>query len=90
MDRDELEDARDDLLEDNEDDLEYHITFPSPTLQSNESSASSSSSGGEKTAKDFVFVSGAGDFGADTEPVVFLLGWAGCREGLESELIWSQ
>ena len=52
--------------------------------------ASSSSSGGEKTAKDFVFVSGAGDFGADTEPVVFLLGWAGCREALESELIWSQ
>ena len=83
MDRDELEDARDDLLEDNEDDLEYHITFPSPTLQSNESSSSSS---GEKTAKDFVFVSGGG-FGADTEPVVFLLGWAGCREDLE--LIWS-
>ena len=34
MDRDELEDARDELLEDNEDDLEYHITFPSPTLNS--------------------------------------------------------
>ena len=26
MDRDELEDARDELLDDNEDDLEYHIT----------------------------------------------------------------
>ena len=72
MDRDELEDAKDELLDDNEDDLEYHITFPSPTL--NESSSS-----GEKAAKDFVFVN-KGDFGADTEPVVFLLGWAGCRE----------
>ena len=39
MDRDELEDARDELLEDNEDDLEYHITFPSPTL--NESTSAS-------------------------------------------------
>ena len=26
MDRDELEDAKDELLDDNEDDLEYHIT----------------------------------------------------------------
>ena len=79
MDRDELEDARDELLEDNEDDLEYHITFPSPTLNE-----STSSSGGKKAVKDFVFVNN-GDFGADTEPVVFLLGWAGCREGPELE-----
>ena len=87
MDRDELEDARDELLEDNEDDLEYHITFPSPTL--NESSSSS----GEKTsaAKDFVFVN-SGDFGADTEPVVFLLGWAGSREGpeLQTMNLWKR
>ncbi len=70
MDRDETEAARDELLEDNEDDLEYHITFPSP--------AQIETTGGE--SKEFVFVDGGRSGFADTEPVVFLLGWMGCRD----------
>ena len=77
MDRDEMEEARDELLEDNDDDLEYHITFPSPMTAQIEPGS------GESVAasKGFVYVDALkGEFADDAEPVVFLLGWAGSRD----------
>lgn len=53
--------------EDNDDDLEFHITFPSPTP-----------SGSEGDSKDFVVVNPLGD--ESPEPVVFLFGWAGADD----------
>ena len=69
MDKDEQEAARDALLEDNEDDLEFHITFPSPTSSITDGKTTPDAAG----QGEFVFVSRG-----DPEPVVFLLGWAGC------------
>ncbi|XP_076036928.1 transmembrane protein 53 [Oratosquilla oratoria] len=55
-----------------EDDLEYYITFPTPTPRE-------TSQGGDKdrVEDDFVFINGDG---GDREPVVFLLGWAGAKD----------
>uniref|UniRef100_T1J1M2 Transmembrane protein 53 n=1 Tax=Strigamia maritima TaxID=126957 RepID=T1J1M2_STRMM len=50
---------------DDEDDLEYHVTFPSPTPRTASSQEND----------DFVYVGWD-----DKEPVVVLLGWSGCRD----------
>jgi len=78
MERDELEAAKEDLLAPDDDDLEFHITFPSPvvadvsgpTLDDEVKEAEEEKKGGLKR-----LVSGD-----DPEPVVFLLGWAGCND----------
>jgi hypothetical protein len=70
MDSDEAEAAREELLGPAEDDdLEFHITFPTPSSSGLEPGSSDSSS------QEFVFVKCG-----DLEPVVFLLGWAGCQD----------
>ena len=76
MDKDEQEAARDALLEDNEDDLEFHITFPSPTSSITDGGSKATTNAPDAAAGqggEFVFVNRG-----DPEPVVFLLGWAGC------------
>ncbi|XP_059091447.1 transmembrane protein 53-like isoform X2 [Tigriopus californicus] len=65
MDRDEQEEARDALLDDGEDDMEFHITFPSPMAKDDE----------EIIHSDMIFVPKE-----DPEPVVYLLGWAGALD----------
>lgn len=87
MDKDEQEAARDALLEDNEDDLEFHITFPSPTSacipdggrndgeSAEDSAAAAAAAPPPAPSSEFVFVNRG-----DPEPVVFLLGWAGCLD----------
>lgn len=61
-----------------DDDLEYHITFPSPT-----SSTLAPTDESEPYEDE---VNGAGLYGGDPrnagekEPVVILLGWAGCKD----------
>ncbi len=75
MDRDELESTKEELLDDNDDDLEFHITFPSPAT------APSASEKGNPSPSSLRRVVGRGD----PEPVVFLLGWSGCRDKELSE-----
>jgi len=57
---------RENLLGESEDDLEFYITFPTPTgLPTDEDSF------------DFAF-----DAEGPTEPLVFILGWAGSNDRL--------
>lgn len=65
MDRDEQEEARDALLDEGEDDMEFHITFPSPMAKDDE----------DVIQSDMIFVPKE-----DPEPVVYLLGWAGALD----------
>ncbi|XP_064077947.1 transmembrane protein 53-like [Macrobrachium nipponense] len=53
-----------------EDDLEYYITFPTPTPKETYPDES-------KEDDDYVFVNGAN---GEKEPVVFLLGWLGAKD----------
>ncbi|XP_047476357.1 transmembrane protein 53-like [Penaeus chinensis] len=60
-----------DLAAEMEDDLEYYITFPTPTPKETHRR----DEGDEE--EDFVFVDGAN---GEKEPVVFLLGWLGAED----------
>ncbi|XP_042230376.1 transmembrane protein 53-like isoform X2 [Homarus americanus] len=57
-----------------EDDLEYFITFPTPTPKETHKRTDS---GDNDEDDDFVFVNGAN---GEKEPVVFLLGWLGAQD----------
>ncbi|KAK3877737.1 hypothetical protein Pcinc_017589 [Petrolisthes cinctipes] len=57
-----------------DDDLEYYITFPTPTPRQTHRRPSA---GNEEEDEDFVFVNGSG---GEKEPVVFLLGWLGAQD----------
>ncbi len=71
MDRDELEAARDALLDDDDDDdLEFYMTFPSPPP------VDTSAITGEIETFSRLRLVGP----EEPEPVVFLLGWAGCED----------
>ncbi|KAK7066416.1 Transmembrane protein 53 [Halocaridina rubra] len=54
-----------------EDDLEYYITFPTPTPRETLGNVT------KDEEEDFVFINGAN---GEKEPVVFLLGWLGAKD----------
>ncbi|XP_069187296.1 LOW QUALITY PROTEIN: transmembrane protein 53 [Procambarus clarkii] len=56
-----------------EDDLEYYITFPTPTPKE----IHKQTDAGDNNEDDFVFINGAN---GEKEPVVFLLGWLGAQD----------
>ncbi len=90
MERDELDSAKEALLDDNDDDLEFHITFPSPTGRSatpdRAPTSTSTSTSAETSPPPSPRVPLPRLVGReDPEPVVFLLGWSGCQDKELSE-----